>query len=122
MRGQNPRSRYMTYAEQLEVIQSIPLREGDRKVIQCPFCYGQKKLALSKSDGKLMWNCYRASCNAKGIHTGRRNLQSVKNYLNNKINNEQLEGNYEYYINIDLVFFECYTDVFINIFYQIKTI
>ena len=89
MGGQNPRSRYMTYAEQLEVIQSIPLREGDRKVIQCPFCYGQKKLALSKSDGKLMWNCYRASCNAKGIHTGRRNLQSVKNYLNNKINSKE---------------------------------
>ena len=85
MRGQNPRSRYMTYAEQLEIIQSIPLREGDRKVITCPFCYGEKKLALSKSDGKLMWNCYRASCNAKGIHTGRRNLQSVKNYLNNKL-------------------------------------
>lgn len=84
MGGQNPRSRYMTYAEQLEVIQSIPLREGDRKVIQCPFCYGEKKLALSKSDGKLMWNCYRASCNAKGIHNVRRNLQSAKNYLNNK--------------------------------------
>ena len=75
----------MTYAEQLQIIQSIPLREGDRKVIQCPFCYGEKKLALSKSDGKLMWNCYRASCNAKGIFSGRRNLQSPKNYLNNKI-------------------------------------
>jgi len=39
----------------------------------------------------------------------------IKHKLSNKFKNYI---NYEYYINIDLVFFECYTDVFINIFYQ----
>ena len=75
----------MTYQEQLYIIKGIPIREGDTKVITCPFCYQPKKLALSKIDGKLMWNCYRASCNAKGIYTDRRNLQAVKNYLDNKV-------------------------------------
>ena len=75
----------MTYQEQLYIIKGIPIREGDTKVITCPFCYQPKKLALSKLDGKLMWNCYRASCNAKGIYTDRRNLQAVKNYLDNKV-------------------------------------
>ena len=29
-----------------------------------------------------MWNCFRASCNGKGIHSGKRNLSQIKDYLN----------------------------------------
>jgi hypothetical protein len=76
----------MTYQEQLLIIKDIPIREGDTKVITCPFCYQAKKLALSKIDGKLMWHCYRASCSAKGIHTGKRSIDAVKSYLANDIN------------------------------------
>jgi hypothetical protein len=75
----------MTYAEQLEIIKAIPVREGESKVIQCPFCYGLKKLALSKFDGKIMWNCYRASCNGKGIYSGKRSAEAVKNYLEDTV-------------------------------------
>jgi len=80
----------MTYAEQLQIIKDIPLREGDTKVITCPFCGGQKKLAISKIDGKLMWNCYRASCEGKGIHSGKRDLQSAKNYLTGQIRKREV--------------------------------
>lgn len=73
----------MTYSEQLEIIKAIPIKEGERRIITCPICYGPKKMSVSKSDGQLMWNCFRASCNAKGIYSGRRNLQSIKNYLSN---------------------------------------
>ena len=75
----------MTYAEQLEIIKGIPIREGDTKVIQCPFCGGYKKLAVSKLDGQLKWYCYRASCNGKGIYTGKRNLAAAKNYMANDV-------------------------------------
>jgi len=80
----------MTYAEQLQIIKDIPLREGDTKVITCPFCGGQKKLAISKIDGKLMWNCYRASCEGKGIHSGKRDIQSAKNYLTGQIRKREV--------------------------------
>tara|TARA_R110002074_G_scaffold138985_3_gene284362 strand:- start:6724 stop:7482 length:759 start_codon:yes stop_codon:yes gene_type:complete len=80
----------MTYQEQLLIIKQIPIRDGDTKVITCPFCYQPKKLALSNIDGKLMWNCYRASCNAKGIHSGRRNLSAVKNYLSNQVQSKTI--------------------------------
>ena len=73
----------MTYAEQLQVIQSLHLREGDNVTIQCPFCGTPKKLSAAKSDGKLMWNCYRASCNGRGIYSGRRDLQTAKDYMAN---------------------------------------
>lgn len=71
----------MTYLEQLEIIKTIPVREGDTIVIQCPFCGGLKKLAVSKLDGQLKWFCYRASCNGKGIYQGKRSLQASKDYL-----------------------------------------
>ena len=77
------RTRLMTYAEQLQVIQGLHLREGDNVTIQCPFCGTPKKLSASKKDGKLMWNCYRASCNGRGIHSGRRDLQTAKEYMAN---------------------------------------
>jgi len=90
MRGQYSQRLIMTYAEQLQIIKDIPLREGDTKVITCPFCGGQKKLAISKIDGKLMWNCYRASCEGKGIHSGKRDLQSAKNYLTGQIRKREV--------------------------------
>ena len=72
----------MTYAEQLMIIQTIPLKEGDRRIMTCPFCGGAKKLSVKKVDGSTMWNCFRASCNGKGIHSGKRNLAQAKAYLN----------------------------------------
>jgi len=90
MRGQYSQRLIMTYAEQLQIIKDIPLREGDTKVITCPFCGGQKKLAISKIDGKLMWNCYRASCEGKGIHSGKRDIQSAKNYLTGQIRKREV--------------------------------
>jgi len=71
----------MTYAEQLAIVKEIPMREGDTQVITCPFCYVEKKLSISKIDGQLKWYCFRASCNGKGVYSGRRNLSAVKNYI-----------------------------------------
>ena len=73
----------MTYHQQLKIVQTIPVQEGETLVVTCPFCHGPKKMALSKSGGKLLWYCYRASCEAKGVYSGKRNQQAVKDYLNN---------------------------------------
>jgi len=71
----------MTYQEQLSIIKDIPIREGDSKVITCPFCYIEKKLSISKIDGQLKWYCFRASCSGRGIYSGRRSLSAAKGYL-----------------------------------------
>lgn len=73
----------MTYHQQLKIVQTIPVQEGETLVVTCPFCHGPKKMALSKSGGKLLWYCYRASCEAKGVYSGKRNQKAVKDYLNN---------------------------------------
>ena len=53
-----------SYKDQLEIIQNIKLSDGDRKTIDCPFCGGKKKFTIDKYDGKIVWNCYKANCNA----------------------------------------------------------
>lgn len=73
-----------SYRDQWELLKSINLTEGDRKSIDCPFCGGRKKFNISKIDGKTLWNCYRASCTAKGIYSGPRSIEEAKAYMAGK--------------------------------------
>ena len=52
--------------EQYEVLEKIRCTEDETKRVDCPFCGGKKTLTVSKSDGTLIWNCYKASCSARG--------------------------------------------------------
>lgn len=73
-----------SYQDQLEIVKSIKLSEGDRKTLDCPFCGGKKKFTIDKFDGKLVWNCYKASCTVKGAYSGKRSIEATKAYLANK--------------------------------------
>jgi hypothetical protein len=66
------------YREQVEWVKTLSIKEGGRVTTDCPFCGGRNKFTLDKFDGKLVWNCYRASCNVKGAYSGQRNLDAVK--------------------------------------------
>ena len=69
-------------SEQLELIQNISLREGDRLTLDCPFCGGKKKFTISRtSDGKILWNCFKASCYAKGAYYTNRSMESCRRSL-----------------------------------------
>ena len=70
-----------SYRDQVEYVKSIILAEGDRHTADCPFCGGKNKFTLDKFDGKLIWNCYRASCGVKGAYTGKRDINAAKSYL-----------------------------------------
>lgn len=73
-----------SYKDQLSMIQSIKLNDGDNKTIDCPFCGTAKKFTIGKIDGKLLWNCYRASCTAGGVYSGPRTAEEIRNYLAGK--------------------------------------
>lgn len=62
------RGRMYNRQEQIEIIQSIKVREGESKTIDCPFCNGKKKFSITNKDGTVLWNCYKASCSAKGAY------------------------------------------------------
>lgn len=60
-----------TYFEQKEAIASIDVKDGESRRLDCPFCFGKYTFTITKKEGKTFWNCYKASCTAKGQqHTG----------------------------------------------------
>lgn len=70
------------YREQLDIIKQISMREGQSRSLDCPFCGGRKKFTITKTDdGMTLWNCYRASCPAKGSYTGKRSAASIRRSL-----------------------------------------
>lgn len=70
------------YREQLETVKQIRIAEGEHKTLDCPFCGGQKKFTIDRLiTGELLWNCFRASCNAKGKYSGERSIAGAKAYL-----------------------------------------
>lgn len=70
------------YRDQLEIIKAIRISEGEHKTLDCPFCGGRKKFTLDRlATGELLWNCFRASCNAKGRYNGDKSITGAKAYL-----------------------------------------
>ena len=69
--------------EQIETIQSIKVSEGESKTIDCPFCYGKKKFSITNKEGTVLWNCYKASCNAQGAYKKGMSLNAIRTRANN---------------------------------------
>lgn len=78
-----------SYRDQLDVVQTISIKEGQKLTINCPFCGGKKKFTVDKYDGKLVWNCFRASCPVRGSYVGRRDIDATKAYLSGNANQKQ---------------------------------
>ena len=70
------------YRDQIEIIERIKIREGEHKTLDCPFCGGSKKFTIDRlNDGRLVWNCFRASCNVKGSKSYGRSITAAKAYV-----------------------------------------
>lgn len=76
--------------DQIDIIKAIRLRDGERKTLDCPFCGGKKKFSITKIDGRVLWNCYKASCTSRGSYATVRSIDSVKTKLiNTQIKSER---------------------------------
>lgn len=79
----------MTYAEQKETIQRYNVVSGQNLRVNCPSCGGNKTLSISKFDGRLVWNCFKASCEVGGRDNVGRNRTEISNYLAGQANEFQ---------------------------------
>lgn len=70
--------------EQIEIIKAIKVAEGESKTVDCPFCFGRKKFSITNKDGTILWNCYKASCGAKGAYKKGMSLSLVKSRVKNE--------------------------------------
>tara|TARA_R110000796_G_scaffold203702_1_gene319961 strand:+ start:1407 stop:2177 length:771 start_codon:yes stop_codon:yes gene_type:complete len=73
-----------SYRDQIDILSSIRINDGEKKSLDCPFCGGRKKFGIAKTEGKLLWNCFKASCGVKGSYNAGRGSAEVKAYLRGK--------------------------------------
>lgn len=64
--------------EQYSVLENVRCKEGETKRVDCPFCGGRYTLTISRKEGSLIWNCYKASCSAKGGKRVGYSLEAIK--------------------------------------------
>lgn len=66
------------YRDQLEMLDGIRVRENETKRIDCPFCGGKKTFGIARRDGKLMWNCFKASCAVRGVRDSEMSVETAR--------------------------------------------
>jgi hypothetical protein len=73
-----------SYRDQIDILSSIKIKDGEKRSLDCPFCGGRKKFGVLKQDGKLLWNCFRASCGVKGSYRVGRSITGVTDYIHKR--------------------------------------
>ena len=59
-------------------VERLTVRENQSIRVDCPACGGSKTLGVSKSFGQLKWQCFRASCDVKGVSDYARSAKDLK--------------------------------------------
>ena len=57
---------------------------GQTKRMNCPICKGSKTFTITNVMGKIMWNCYKASCNVSGSKNVTMSADTIKKAMNQK--------------------------------------
>lgn len=65
-----------------EFISDLDIRDDETQRVSCPLCGGYKTFTVSRKHGKILYNCYKASCGAKGAKVVRRSIASIEAFLN----------------------------------------
>lgn len=76
----------MSYSEQLKYVQSLGIRAGQHRRVDCPFCNGRNTLSVSNEFGQLLWGCFRASCDVKGVAETTRSVDDIRAALTKRVN------------------------------------
>lgn len=71
----------ITYAEQKEIVSKYSVINGQNLRVNCPNCGGNKTLSISKFDGKLVWQCFKASCDFGGRSNVGRTRDEIRTVL-----------------------------------------
>ena len=71
----------MNFNNQLQIIEGIIQGDEVDTRVDCPFCNHTNTLTIKKSNGKIMWYCFHASCNTKGIKQKEMSMKDVENSL-----------------------------------------
>ena len=69
----------MDYKYQLQVVKELDVQGKLR--IDCPFCLNRKTFEVTNDNGKILWNCFHANCDAKGIQSDGFSKKDIDDFL-----------------------------------------
>jgi len=61
----------------LKILNDIDVGIGETVRTNCPVCKGYNTFTITNDMGKLMWNCYKASCTVKGNEKTRLSVEQI---------------------------------------------
>ena len=74
----------MEYQHQLKAIQTLNIEKGRNYRGDCIFCLNRNTLSVRNENGKLIWNCFHASCEAKGIANNGVTIDDLQTFMDSK--------------------------------------
>jgi hypothetical protein len=74
-----------------DLISDLELLEGQSKRMNCPECGGRNTFTATRKQGKIVWNCYKASCNCSGSKTKKHSIDNIISILSNKVDKQTME-------------------------------
>ena len=63
------------------IISDIDILNGETKRMNCPECGGFKTFTITNNMGRMLWNCYKASCNISGSKPVHLSVEDIKRTL-----------------------------------------
>jgi len=64
-----------------EFLSDLDIRDDETQRVSCPICGGYNTFTVSRKEGRVLYNCYKASCDARGAKTVRRSMASIEAFL-----------------------------------------
>ena len=70
-----------TYTKIKEFIAGLGVKDSETQRVSCPVCGGYNTFTVTRQGGQVLYNCYKASCGAKGNAGVRRSLAAIRESL-----------------------------------------
>src|SRR6056300_390844 len=68
-----------------EIVKDLDVPNGMTKRINCPVCQGYKTFTVTNNKGKMIWNCYKATCETKGGHRVHLSVQDIRDAITDDV-------------------------------------
>lgn len=76
-----------------EFIGSLDIRDGESKRVSCPECGGYNTFTVTRKDGRVLYNCYKASCDVSGGVSQKRSVNALRSRLEGSVCDATGTGN-----------------------------
>lgn len=72
------------YSELKEFLEDIEVRDGESVRTSCPVCGGNNTFTVTRDETGLLYNCYKNSCNTRGVFPKGRSVSSIRDRVHRR--------------------------------------